>query len=63
MSKGMTMYKLAGFDFSNRLGVVVSELAPEEMDHQDATPKATRSDPASASPAAGDLERAVFGAA
>ena len=57
------MYRLADFDFSNRLGVVVSELAPEEMDRQDQTlgakPKATRSD---ASSADRDLEMAVFGA-
>jgi hypothetical protein len=59
----MTMYRLADFDFSNRLGVVVSELAPEEMDHQDATPKATRNDPEPASSADIDLEMAVFGAA
>jgi hypothetical protein len=26
------MYPLAGIDFSDRLGIVVSELAPEEMD-------------------------------
>ena len=56
------MYRLADFDFSNRLGVVVSELAPEEMDHQDATPKATRSDPETASSGDRDLEIAVFGA-
>ena len=58
------MYRLADLDLSNRLGVVVSELAPEEMDHQDrAKPKATRSDPAPASSADRDLEMAVFGAA
>ena len=58
------MYRLADFDFSNRLGVVVSEPAPEEMDHQDATPKATRSDPApGASSADRGLEMAVLGAA
>ena len=61
------MYRLADLDFSNRLGVVVSELAPEEMDHQDQTlaakPKATRSDPAPASSADRDLKLAVFGAA
>lgn len=63
----MTMYILANVDFSNRLGVVVSEIALEEMDHQDqnlaAKPKATRSDPATASSADRDLELAVFGAA
>ena len=61
------MYRLANVDFSNRLGVVVSELALEEMDHQDQTlaakPKATRSDPVTASSADRDLELAVFGAA
>ena len=31
------MYRLADVDFSNRLGIVVSELAPEEMDRQDQT--------------------------
>ena len=58
------MYRLADVDFSNRLGVVVSELAPEEMDRQDYTlgAKATRSDPATASSADRDLEMAVFGA-
>ena len=59
------MYRLADVDFSNRLGVVVSELAPEEMDRQDQTlgakPKAARSDFAPAS--SRDLEMAVFGAA
>ena len=35
--RGMTMYRLADVDLSNRLGVVVSELAPEEMDRQDQT--------------------------
>ena len=57
------MYRLADVDFSNRLGVVVSELAPEEMDRQDqklgAKPKATRSNPTASS---ADLEMAVFGA-
>ena len=66
VSKGMTMYRLADVDFSNRLGIVVSELAPEEMDRHDQTlgakPKATRSDPATASSADRDLEMAVFGA-
>ena len=60
------MYRLADVDFSNRLGVVVSELAPEERDRQDQTlgakPKATRSDPATPSSADRDLEMAVFGA-
>ena len=56
------MYKLADVDFSNRLGVVVSELAPEEMDSQDHTLSAKRSDPATASSADRGLEMAVFGA-
>jgi hypothetical protein len=58
----MTMYRLADVDFSNRLGVVVSELAPEEMGREDPTlgakPNVTRSDPATVSP----VEMAVFGA-
>jgi hypothetical protein len=56
----MTMYRLADVDFSNRLGVVVSELAPEEMDRQDQLGE-KRSDPATASSERG-LEMAVFGA-
>ena len=57
------MYRLADVDFSNRLGVVVSELAPEEMDRQDQPLGAKpRSDPATASSADRDLEMAVFGA-
>ena len=56
------MYRLADVDFSNRLGVVVSELAPEEMDRQDHTLGAKRSDPATASSADRGLEMAVFGA-
>ena len=55
------MYRLADVDFSNRLGVVVSELALEEMDHQDQPLGAKRSDPATASSERG-LEMAVFGA-
>ena len=56
------MYRLADVDFSNRLGVVVSELAPEEIDSQDHTLGAKRSDPATASSADTGLEMAVFGA-
>ena len=56
------MYRLADVDFSNRLGVIVSELAPEEMDRQDHTLGATRSDPATASSDDRGLEMAVFGA-
>ena len=56
------MYRLADVDFSNRLGVVVSELAPEEVDSQDQPLGAKRSDPATASSADRGLEMAVFGA-
>jgi hypothetical protein len=60
------LYKLADMDFSNRLGVVVSELAPDEMDRQDQTldakQGATLSDLSTASSPTRDLERAVFGA-
>ena len=56
------MYRLADVDFSNRLGVVVSELAPEEVDRQDHTLGAKRSDPAAASADDRGLEMAVFGA-
>ena len=34
------MYRLAEMDFSDRLGVVVSELVPDDMDRQEETPKA-----------------------
>ena len=54
---GAIMYTLANLDFSNRFGVVVSELPPDEMDGQDQTldakQGATLSDLA-------DLEMAVF---
>ena len=33
------MYRLAEMDFSVRLGVVVSELVPDEMDRQEETLK------------------------
>ena len=33
------MYRLAAMDFSDRLGVVVSELVPDEMDRQEETLK------------------------
>ena len=56
------MYRLADVDFSNRLGVVVSELAPEEMDRQDHTLGAKRSDPATESSVDRGLEMAVFAA-
>jgi hypothetical protein len=54
------MYGLADVDFSNGLGVVVSELAPEEIDRQDQALVSKRSDAATASDR--DLEMAVFGA-
>ena len=56
------MYRLADVDFSNRLGVVVSEPAPEEVDRQDHTLGVKPSDPATASSADRGLEMAVFGA-
>ena len=56
------MYRLAEVDFSNRLGVVVSEPAPEEMDRQHHTVDAKRSDPATESSDDSVLEMAVFGA-
>ena len=49
------MYTLEGIDFSDRLGIVVSELPPEEMDRQEQTQDAKQS--------ARDLELAVFAAA
>jgi hypothetical protein len=57
---GAIMYELANIDFSNRLGVVVSdlsELPPDEIDRRDHTLDAKR--------VATDkeLEMAVFGAA
>jgi hypothetical protein len=48
------MYALANIDFSNRFGVVVSEL-PDEIDDKDQTLDAKRG--------ASDLEMAVFAAA
>ena len=61
------MYRLADVDFSNRLGIVVSELAPEEMDRQDQT-LGRKAKPREATlrphPRRDrDLEMAVFGAA
>ena len=49
------MYALANIDFSNRFGVVVSEL-PDEIDDKD-----TLDTKQGAAPS--DLEMAVFGAA
>jgi hypothetical protein len=63
---GVIMYTLANIDFSNRLGVVVSELPAHEMDRQDQAldtkQGATLSDLATASSPAGHLDMAVFGA-
>jgi hypothetical protein len=60
------MYRLANVDFSNRLGVVVSELAAEEtypeVETSSAKPKVAGHDPAAASLADKDLEIGVFGA-
>ena len=53
---GAIMYALANIDFSNRFGVVVSEL-PDEIDDKDQTLDAKRG------AALIDLEMAVFGAA
>jgi hypothetical protein len=52
---GAIMYALANIDFSNRFGVVVSEL-PDEIDDQHQTPDAKQQTVLS-------LEMAVFGAA
>jgi hypothetical protein len=53
---GAIMYALANIDFSNRLGVVVSEL-PDEIDDQHQTPDAKQQTVLS------NLEMAVLGAA
>ena len=53
---GAIMYTLAGIDFSDRLGIVLSEPPPEEMDRQEDTLDAKQG-------ATGDLELAVFAAA
>ena len=46
---GAIMYSLAEMDFSDRLGVVVGELVPDEMDPQEETLKESKaSDPATA---------------
>jgi hypothetical protein len=63
---GAIMYTLANIDFSNRLGFVVSDLPPDEIDRQDPTLDARQGalrDLATASSPARDLETAVFGAA
>jgi hypothetical protein len=62
---GAIMYTLANVDFSNRLGVIVSELPPDEIDRQDQTLDAWEgalSALATASSSAIELEMAVFGA-
>jgi len=60
------MYTLANIDFSNRLGIVVSERPPDEIDGQDQTLDAKRgavlSALATASSSARGLAMAVFGA-
>ena len=60
------MHGLANIDFSSPLGVVVSELLPEEIDRQDQTlnanPGAALCDLETVSSPARDLETAVFGA-
>jgi hypothetical protein len=58
---GAIMYALANIDFSDRLGFVVSELTPDEIDRQDHTLDASQE--AALSLPAGGLEVAVFGAA
>jgi hypothetical protein len=57
---GAIMYRLAEMDFSDRLGVVVSELAPDDMDPQQETPKAQGAKASDLATA--DLEMAVFSA-
>jgi len=53
---GAIMYTLEGIDFSDRLGIVVSELPPEEMDRQEQTLEAKQG-------GTEGLELAVFAAA
>jgi len=53
---GAIMYTLEGIDFSDRLGIVVSELPPEEMDRQEQTLEAQQG-------GTEGLELAVFAAA
>jgi hypothetical protein len=57
------MYALANIDFSDRLGFVVSELTPDEIDRQDQTLDASPGAAVAASLPARGLEAAVFGAA
>jgi hypothetical protein len=56
------MYALANIDFSDRLGFVVSELPPDEIDRQDQTLDGRQGALADSLSARG-LEVAVFGAA
>ena len=58
---GAIMYALANIDFSDRLGFVVSELTPDEIDRQDQTLDAKQGAALAAS--LRGLEVAVFGAA
>jgi hypothetical protein len=60
---GAIMYALANIDFSDRLGFVVSELTPDEIDRQDQTLDARQGAALAASLPARGLEVAVFGAA
>jgi hypothetical protein len=59
---GAIMYALADIDFSARLGCVVSELTPDEIDRQDQALDG-RQGALADSLAARALEAAVFGAA
>jgi hypothetical protein len=59
---GAIMYALANIDFSDRLGFVVSELTPDEIDRQDQTLDGRQGALADSLSARG-LEAAVFGAA
>ena len=54
------MYGLANIDFSNPLGVVISEPLPDEIDRQD---QAVNDPEALSSPARDHLAMAIFGAA
>jgi hypothetical protein len=58
---GAILYALANIDFSDRLGFIVSELTPDEIDRQDQTLDASQG--AALSLRARGLEVAVFGAA
>jgi hypothetical protein len=58
---GAIMYALATIDFSDRLGFILSELMPDEIDRQDQTLDGSQGAVLSL-PTRG-LEMAVFGAA